>query len=72
MFTLAMMLGAIAFTANGLVGFLIALIIICIVLYAISLVLGMIQLPPPVKTLVWLVIAVIVLIFLLNSLGQAL
>lgn len=72
MLPVAMTLGAIAFTANGLIGFLIALIILCIILYAISLVLNMIQLPPPVKTLVWLVIAVIVLIFLLNALGQAL
>lgn len=65
-------LGAIAFTAQGLIQFLIVLIILCVVIYAISVVLGMIQLPPPVKSLVWLVIAVIVLVFLLSYLGQAL
>lgn len=72
MLPVAMTLGVIALGANALVQFLIALIILCIILYAISLVLNLVQLPPPIKQLVWLVIAVIVLVFLLSYLGQIL
>ncbi len=65
-------LGAVAFNSQFLISFLIALIILAIILYAVKIVLGLIQLPPGVQQLVWLVIAVIVLIFLLGYLGQAL
>lgn len=56
-------------TLAGLIPLLITLIVICIVLYGVKLVLDMIALPPPVKQLVWLVVAVVVLILLLNMLG---
>ncbi len=56
-------------TLAALIPFLIAIIIICVVLYGVSIVLNMVALPPPVKQLVWLVVAVVVLILLLNMLG---
>lgn len=56
-------------TLASLVPFLIALIVICIILYGVSLVLSMIALPAPVKQLVWLVIGLVVLLVLLNLLG---
>ncbi len=53
----------------SLVGILIALIVIAIICYAIYIVLGMLPLPQPVKTLVWLLVAVIFLIVILEALG---
>ena len=67
MILVAMTLGAIGL--DSLVTFLIYLIVLGIVIYAVSLILNMIALPQPIKQLVWLVIAVIVLILLLSLFG---
>ncbi len=56
-------------TLAGLVPLLITLIVICIVLYGVSIVLNMVNLPAPIRQLVWLVIAVVVLLLLLSMLG---
>ena len=53
----------------SLVGLLVALIILCIVVYAVYLVLGMLTLPAPVKTLIGLLIAVICLVILAGYAG---
>jgi bacteriorhodopsin len=66
---IAVVLGATGLGLSSLVGFLIALVVICVILYAVSLVLGMLSFPPPIKQLIWLVVAVIVLIALLSYLG---
>ncbi len=68
---LAMVLGAASLSLDSLIPLIIAIIVICIVIYAISILLGMIALPPPVKQLVWLLVAVVVLIVILNFLGLA-
>lgn len=62
-------LPAMAISLEGLIPLLVAMIILCIVIYAVSIVLGMLSLPPPVKQLIWLIVAVVVSIFLLNLLG---
>ncbi len=56
-------------TLAGLIPFLIALIVIGVILYGVSLVLSMIALPAPIKQLVWLIIGLVVLLVLLNLLG---
>ncbi len=60
---------ALSLTLESLIPILVALIILCIIIYAVSIVLGMVNLPPPIRQLVWLVIAVIVLIIVLDLLG---
>jgi len=54
-------------SGGGLVQFLIALVIIAIVIYGVKILLDWISIPQPIKTLVWLVIAVCVILFLLNK-----
>ncbi len=54
-----------------MISLLVMLIVLCIVIYAVYIVLGMITLPAPIKTLIYLLIACIVLIFLLNHFGLA-
>lgn len=50
---------------------LVALIFLVILIYAVTVVLSMLTLPPQVKTLIYLLIAVVVLVFLLNHFGLA-
>ncbi len=50
----------------SLIGILIGLIVIAIICYAVYLVLGMLPIPQPIKTLIWLLIAVIFLIIILD------
>ncbi len=54
-----------------MISLLVMLILLCILIYAVYVVLGMLTLPPQVKTLIYLLIAVIVLVFLLNHFGLA-
>lgn len=58
-----------AFSTGGLVQLLVWLLIAAIVIYVIFLVLGMLPLPPQVKTIATLIIAVVVLLIILNKLG---
>ncbi len=44
------------------------ILIFCIILYAVKLAVDMIQLPQPVKTIVWLIIGVIALVILFGLL----
>lgn len=48
---------------------LITLLIMAIVIYVIYLVLGMINLPPPIKTIVYLIVGLILLVWLLDAAG---
>lgn len=50
----------------SLIGILIALIILAIIIYAIYLVVGMLHVPQPIQTLIWLLIAAIFLIIILD------
>lgn len=52
-----------------MVELLIALILLCVLVYAVYTVLGMVNLPAPIKTLVYLLIFVIVLFFVLDRAG---
>lgn len=52
-----------------LVSILLSLIILGILIYAVYLIVGMLPIPQPIKTLVWLLVAVVFLIVLLNMLG---
>ncbi len=54
-----------------MISLLVMLILLCILIFAVYTVLGMLTLPPQVKTLIYLLIAVIVLVFLLNHFGLA-
>lgn len=56
-------------TLTGLIPFLLSVVVLCIVLYIVKLVLDMIALPPPVKTIVWLIVGLVALIVLLSQLG---
>ena len=57
------------FTGGGLVSFLVAIVIIAIVIYAVKVLLDWLTLPQPIKTLIWLVVAVVVILWLLNKFG---
>jgi hypothetical protein len=52
-----------------LIGLLVTLVILCVVIYAVHIVVGMIALPQPIKTLIYLLIAVIVLLWMLDRFG---
>ncbi len=60
---------AIALTLDSLLSLLIGLVIVAIVIYGVVLVLGMLKLPEPITRLVYLILAVIGLILLLDLLG---
>lgn len=57
--------------AGGLINILISLLILAIVIYVVKLVLDMIPLPPPAKTIVWLILGLVFLIALLHVIGIA-
>ena len=48
---------------------LVTLILVCIVVYAVYVVMGMLTLPAPIKQLIYLLIAVIVLFWMLDRFG---
>jgi hypothetical protein len=52
-----------------LIELLVTLLILCIVIYAVYVVLGMLNLPPPIRTLIYLLIAVVVIVWLLQRFG---
>lgn len=54
-----------------LIEILILFIVLCVVIYAVKLVLDMLELPPQVRTLIMLVIAVVVILIIISSLGLA-
>lgn len=49
-----------------LIELLIGIIVLCVVIYALSILLNMIDIPPAMKQLVWLIIFVVVLIIILS------
>lgn len=54
-----------------LVELLVAVLILAVVLYAINLILCMLTLPPQVKTIAFLIVGLIFLVYLLNLVGVA-
>lgn len=53
----------------GVLGILLSLIVTAIIIYAVYLVLNMLPIPQPIKTLIWLVLAIIFLVMILNNTG---
>lgn len=51
---------------GGLVSFLVCCIVLIVVLYIFQQVLGMIELPAPVKNIAWLIVGLIALLVLIN------
>lgn len=52
-----------------MIEFLITMLLLCVVIYVIYLVLNMIQLPAPIKTIVYLIVGLILLIMVLDYAG---
>lgn len=52
-----------------MIEFLVSMLILCIVVYVIYLVLNMIQLPAPIKTIVYLIVGLVLLVAILNYTG---
>lgn len=50
----------------SLLSFLVALFVLAIIIYVVKLVLDMIVLPPPAKTIAYMILGLIALIFLIN------
>lgn len=58
-------------TVESLIPFLVMVIILAVVIYIVKLVLDMIALPPPVKTIAWLIVGLVALVILMRALGIA-
>ena len=54
---------------SGLISLLIELIVFGVIIYVVNLIVGMLSLPPQVKTIVMILIGLIFLIVLLNTVG---
>lgn len=52
-----------------MISILISLLILCVVVYVIKLILDMLPLPSPAKTIVYIVFSLIVILYLLNMFG---
>lgn len=53
----------------SLIGFLVTVLVILVVLYVVRLVVTQMGLPPPIQTVVFLIVGLVCLIALLNSIG---
>jgi hypothetical protein len=52
-----------------MIEFLISMLVLAIIIYVVVLVVGMLPLPPQVKTIVYLIVGVILLVAVLNQAG---
>lgn len=52
-----------------MIEFLVTALIACVVIYVVYLVVGMINLPAPIKNIVYLIIGVVIIIWLLQHFG---
>ena len=64
-----MVLAAFSLTLESLIPIIVAIIVICILCYALSILLAFVHVPPPIGQLIWLLVAVVVLIWILSALG---
>jgi hypothetical protein len=55
----------------SLIGFLIAVVIVLVVLYVTKVIIDYMELPPPIRTVVLLIVGLVCLLVLLNQLGFA-
>ncbi len=56
-------------SVSFLISLLIALFVIAIILYVVNMIIGMLALPPQAKTIAYLIVGLIFLVWLLNTLG---
>ena len=63
---------AVTLGSSGLVSLLIWLLVLCLVIYVVFLILGMLPIPEPAKKIVTIILAVIFLLVLLQHLGFSL
>lgn len=56
-------------TISGIISFLLIALLVCVLVYALNLIIGMLALPGEVKTIAYLIIALIVLAWLLSYFG---
>lgn len=54
---------------TGAIGLLVGLLILAIILYVVNLVIAQMSLPPAAKTIVYLIVGLVFLLYLLNMLG---
>lgn len=54
-----------------LTSFLVALILVCVVVYALYVVINFLKVPDPIRTLAFLLIGVVALLYLLHRFGAA-
>jgi hypothetical protein len=52
-----------------MIEFLVTVLVLCIVLYVVYLILGMLHLPAPIMNIIYLIIGLIVIVWLLNYFG---
>lgn len=58
-----------ALEGAGLISLLIWLLVLCVVIYLLFFILGHLALPEPIRTVIVVVVALILLLFLVNRLG---
>jgi hypothetical protein len=54
---------------QSLIYFAIYLVVVCVVLYVIFWALGQFSVPPPIRTAIWIIIGLVLLLVVLNLLG---
>lgn len=52
-----------------MIALLVSLLILCVIVYVANLIIAQLGLPPPVKTIVYLIVGLIFLVWLLDTLG---
>lgn len=52
-----------------IIAFLVYLLIAAVIIYALYVILGMINLPPAIKTLVYLIVGIVLILWVLNFFG---
>ncbi len=64
-----LLLAAAAVSMGGLINFLVWLLVAALVIWVVFLVLGMLPLPPQVRTIISVILAIVFLHFILSRLG---
>ena len=57
------------FTMSFLISLLVALLVLAIILYVVNMIIAMLPLPPQAKTIAYLIVGLLFLLWLLNTLG---
>jgi hypothetical protein len=49
-----------------MISLLITLLVVCVIAYVVKIILDMLNLPPPIKTILYLIFALVVIVYLVN------